>query len=491
MSGEMLVDTCGNCEHPLGWRSTWGIGVCEACEETVSSSNEADLPAMLKEHYLRFSELWALEEDRRHRARKLLPVELENADFTSLLPLSIKLSAMFHFGSTENTTIESIKAQPAPILAKIVSSSYGLLSAWPISFKNQLNNLVEDFDDDHDQFIQVWNWLKKAANPTLSGLGQSDLLLSAMPDLSGSVWHAFKQEKRTYTSQESLLKLGTQSLRLRKLASEKVVPTKKLPSLTRGNCQYDAEAIDELEKMKRDSITFAGASQQLEIPVYGVEQLFSCGIITGCESVGMSILFDDIRLSASGLRRTIAMIVDQCQSTCPPQNAVRLKDCSMIFAGREKPWGPICEGLIDGSIPFWGCGQGYKLRDVFVERNALHHLKEQALLQNSRRLNRQAWVTKQDAEDLLNTSFKGVNAAIKENYLEFYRKGTGLAQDKRVVLELAQKIASVRELSYVLEIPPKKLSHHCAVIGLKKLGFGYCRASLIERKVLPAFSNYQ
>ena len=489
VTGELLVSQCDHCDHSLGWFSTWGIAVCERCGETVSSSREEGLPDEMMDSYRAFSDLWSLEKDRRTGARKLLPIAFDGKDFSVLFSLSLKLAALFHFGSTKKCELRNLKDVPSRELASIVASSYDIVKAWPESLTNGLETLVAPLSDRHSEFIHIWAWLKKAGNPKISGTEQSDVLLAAMPELAGNVWRSFKQDVRTYTSSEALLKLGTKSPRLRKLADGKHVPTWTLPSRSRSNRRYDADSIDELARNVKDSTTFASASQKHGIPVYGVEQLAAIREIELYDNASMAILFDRVRLSSSSIDNLIKSIVVQRKKFTRSRQAVALKDCATIFSGGEKPWGVILKGLGDGTIPFWGCERGFNLRDIYIDRDSLEHLTGPKSSKIRPNFELQEWVTKEDAQDLLSTSVKGVQAAIDSGQLQFDKKGKGFAQDKETVLKLARKIASVGELCYILRVHPKKLATHRSMTGLSKTGFGYCRASLIKRGVLPTLAE--
>lgn len=490
-SGELLVDTCEHCGHQLGWRSTWGIEVCEACEEKIIPSDEACLPANLNDDYSGFCELWALESGRRDRAREALPPALREADLSAMLPLSLRLAALFETGDTYKSTVDSIKKMPEPAIAKVVTSSFAIIRQWPEGPREQLEKMVDLLGDDHDDFITLWNWLKRLSSVKGSGLGQSNLMISVLPQLRGSVWHSFKQDTRSYTSQEALIKLSTKSPRLRRLATEGIVPTRTLPSRSRKNRQYDADAIDTIEAQVRDHLTFAAASQKLGIPVYGVEQSVQLGAAQVLDSPAMTVLYDDLQLSSDGISNLIERILSKRIIGTRSEKTVSLKNCALAFAGGEKPWGAILNGLRSGAIPFWGCAKGYSLNDIYVERNALSDLITNQPEEHLRSITTQAWVTKEDAEDLLSTSLKGLQSAVESGRLNFERRGMGYAADKLEVLKLARTIASIKELVHVLQTHPGKLSTHRSLAGMKKIGFGYCRSTLIKRGVLPSLPDIE
>jgi len=134
VSFERLVHECPACEKPLGWRMTWGVGICEHCEQAIPPSPEPLLPKHMREDYCLFARLSSAVPDEWSAARKALPSALHEVGSATLIRMALRIGFLMQNPMIANVRMHAAPELPVDVLTNVVTDGARMLRSWPTGF---------------------------------------------------------------------------------------------------------------------------------------------------------------------------------------------------------------------------------------------------------------------------------------------------------------------------------------------------------------------
>lgn len=471
---ELLVDVCPVC-GPLGWRHTRGIAACEKCGDPIPPSSEDPLPVASADDYRLFADLMSRNPDIGQNAVQQLPDAMQAFSRTALVNVALK-AAVISSLEFSGRGVDRLLSADAAIVADVVGRGAALLRGWPASIRSFTDARLGEIAGNvaaYDAMRRDIRWIAQR-----SVAEEQQLVAMAFPDIDGRKVKTFAKDVRYYTATETNTLLWTSSRQLEQLRKSAALRWEELPGGLRKRVRYDADDVDELRRILRNSVSPEAVGARFELPVYAIGQMIALELLEAHDHAGAVILqgqqlrtgsVDDFarHLHATAIRQT------------PPAGFVPLRSAMMRFPG-EKPWARVLKAMRDRHIPFYVEGtQGATTRNMHVNPARL----PRAPLSQTERGDEILILTHvaiRDACEILGLGFEETANATASAKIEIIRrkKGKGVARDDLV--NLAASIASTGEAAAFSNRNAVELYHELKRLGVTRLHDAWCRRSLVE-----------
>ena len=485
VSGEHLVDVCGECGQPLRWYRTWGIGVCESCRSQVAPSHLPPLSADDLRPYRVIADLMDRREEVRDDRLRRLPVSTHGHPTGTLALTAIQLASLLKGSHGLGGEIYHILRLDPEDRAQVVCDAGRLLSKWPHALREAFREKVDGLGTDHDQFFRLWRAFKRFATASLSGKQKARLVLEGLPDLASSIWHSFSSSGDIYSTQDAMRVLGIDNQRTKRLATVDSLVHMQKPSRHRGNRQFRADAIDGLRRTKDASTTFASITEETGIPNYGVEQLAASGLLEFRAGDAMRIAYPRPFVSTCSYRDVVAACRSSARSSPLPKDARRLSDCCRLLGGGEKPWHLIVEALATGPLAHWNRSRNFDIRSILVRAEDLRQFLGKRFDPASHEFEYGTTYTKRETAEVLTIDSPQLDAHLEGLGLAFQQVGRAREIHRGAVLDVARQIISNAELGEHLGLAPKSVRYDKRMSSIARKAYGWSRDDVIAAGLIP------
>ena len=482
---ERLVDTCSHCTTVLGWTKTWGIGVCESCEDTVLPSAEPSLPRDMADHYRLFAALASPINGERAAARSSLPERLQGLSYATLVRLACRIGLICRDNPIVKCTQHDLDELTPEKLASVVTTGAAMLADWPISFERLVHARANNLRDDREGF-QHWRILLRRISVAKSeGEEQSALILEVLPDLKGSFERSFAGSRRYYLPNEAARVLGVPHYAVLRAVDAGAIKTTCLPGITRRRMQLDAEQVDDIGEMVRSVPAIHALPGKLGVPLYGVEQLIDARLIHRECHPGVLAVRDWVCIQKQSLDDLVAGLDGAMQVSAIPGDTTSIRAASRRIGGREKPWAAIIEAILTGRLPNWSGDGSFNVHKVFVRPADMAQFDGIVFTPSGSAFPFSKLISQEDVGELLNIAPKYLPAVQEYFGLQFVEVGRAECANKATVLGIAMQMASSAEIGQQMGVHSRTASTAMRKRAINAVSVGWDRAQLIANGTLP------
>lgn len=486
ISLERLTDTCGICSARLEWKLSWGVAVCESCENVVPPSADPPLPPDMAHAYRLFAGLVSPLAGERGTARASLAPRLQAVSFPTLVRLACRLGMACRDEPITNVRQHAMGMLPAETLASVVVTGTRMLCDWPASFKEFAYRRADDLRNDRSAFLEWRILLRRLTVAGTEGAEQAALVLEAMPDLSGPIERSFSQGRPHYLINEAQRVIGVNHERLSRGIDAGVFDEVEIPGLTRRHVQLDRARVDAVAKLVRETPSIHSLPGRLKLPLYGVEQLIAPDMLVWADDPALLALREWPCVVEGSIRCLQGRLRASARATTPPRDAIALVAAARRIGGREKPWGHILRAIIDKDLPTWRTGSGTDCRSLLVRPSDLAMFDHVVAAVRTDGFPSEPLISKDDAGELLNTHAKYLPEICAEWDILFAEVGRADRTDLQAVLSIARSMAASAEIGFHLNVHSRSVGARMGSMGIVRRGLGWDRAMLVENGILPS-----
>lgn len=487
-TGEHLVSHCGACASPLRWYVARGIDTCESCRQRVAPSELPPLTGEQLGDYRVVSDLMSIDQSTRDQAMSRLPGPVRRFLPGTLAQTALQVVSLLNGEAGLGGDVYHILSRDPVAQSELVCRAGRVLMTWPDGLVSEFRRKVERLGRDHRQFFLTWRSLKRFATPKLVGDERAAIVIDGLPDLQESIWRSFASDGSVYSTQDAMRVLGIDSGRTRRLVAIPALVHMEKPSRYRGNRQFRAHAIDELRRRKDASTTFAAVTEATGIPHYGVEQLAATNQLEFRDGCAMAVAYPRPFVSTTSYVQLKESIEEARRRSKAPKDTRRLRECSRLLGGGEKPWNLILEALIAGDLAFWGDTERFDIRHIVVRPEEMMQFLGTRFDASDYDFPFSDTYAKREAAEVLTIDTPLLDANLKELNLHFRKLGRAREIGKAAILDAARTIVSNAELGEHWGIAPKKVRYDGRVDGIARLGFGWSRAEAIAAGLIPSLA---
>ena len=483
---ERLVDSCMNCDTPLGWRNAYGIGMCETCKRPVVPSSEPDLHDALTEDYRLFARIFTIGpvEDG-GRLRDLAPT-LRGVAPETLLRLSIHLGGLSRPFPISTGSSQLVSALAAPVLAEIVAGGASLLRDWPNRLHSWVDDRVGVLDAKGQEVTAFRNRLMRLVRPKQEKKEFVDLVTSALPDLQMHRAHTFSSGRRYYLIHDTQRKLRFSFEQIGLLRTWPDLKARVMRVKDGTFVHFDADQIDELSAQLRGAVTISSCRDRFGIPIYGLEQLISRGRLEWEDHPAILLAKSKSLVTRSSADVFEQLLRQGASRRACPDTATTLSRASKRIGGGPKPWDAIMEALVVGEIPFWIRGASVSPAHIAVVPDDIarfeRHTEVVAFPPGFTPVEK---LSQLDAGEMLNLMPRYVPEVGRTSGFSFVATGNTQTTSFEAVASVARRFAWSAEISWHLGGGPLTVATTLKKMGFSQIGDGWSRRQMVRAGILP------
>ncbi len=479
-SWEYLIDTCPSeaCGKPLRWGDCLEIDRCEHCEFDLKSAMPACVSAGLREALGFVGDLVHPSPDVRVNAAARLPEPLCDVPGNELFEVLCVLTRSF--------TPEHLKSSARLDTDYLALAAQALLD-YPLSF----DRIAQEGREMRDPSIPpLFVRLRRRAKEKSSL--QRALILS-MVDRAETI-HAgptrvakMQEEEGEWTFHRSATWLGIKLSEFQKVVDAGFAKRSPRRGRARDIRWIKPSEVHAVGARLRQRLAPEEFVRTYGIPLSGMEQLVSLGLIGPCTDPVAQLLYQGFELD----RVSVLGFVDRIAEVLAPPlpDSVALEDVFYGIGGREKPWGAVLAAALAGHIP-GGLGLDFdaKLRfeRLTIPRQFAWDLLAGrypdflALPVRLPALGPTSDFSRVEAQRHLNCFPRDLDWLLSKRHLSARAYGRGIG--RCAVEALGRELISSREISWRWRISPEMREDLPARYGLgRALGPFWCRREVEER----------
>ena len=371
VSLERLVDTCPNCGATLGWANTYGIHRCEECLKIMPPSAEPQLADDLVDDYRLFADLLSLRPAERTKTVAAMPPRLRRLAPGELARLALRCGLDCEDGS-EKRAWQTRAGRMAPErLAETAAHGIALLRSWPHGISSWALDRVARASDEVACRRDLRRRIRRIAWGDSAFGDQTSLLAEVFPDLRPPSKPGPLSADVTYTGREvdrMLSGFRGHAGEIRRLGLVPHRPSKKSGDLT--TYLYSAPEIDAAVTQWNDSISISSIMDQLQLPLYAIEQFFVAGLLARCDDQLLAVMLRRPMAIASTFDAFLKRLMRSQSQRARPTDSLPIGHESRRIGGSAKPWSDIYKELVAKRIAFWPVG-GISIEHLHVARGSL------------------------------------------------------------------------------------------------------------------------
>jgi len=480
-SWEHLIDTCPSetCGKPLQWGDCLEIDRCEHCEFDLKQATPASVPPDLRETLGFVGDLLHPSPEVRATAVARLPAPLNDVPENDLFEVLCVV--------TRSLTPEHLKSTSARLDTTYLALAAQALLDYPLT----LDKIAREGRCETDaRVLPLFARLRRRAKEK-TGL-QKALLLS-MVDRTETIHQGparvakMREEQGEWTFHRSAVWLGIHLSEFQKVVAAGIAT----PSPRRGRIRdirwIKPSEVHALGISLRHRMSPSEFVQSYSLPLAGMEQLVSLGLIEPCTEPIVKLLYPGLQLD----RVSVLGFVDRIAEVLAPPlpDSVALEDVFHGIGGREKPWGAVLTAALNGHIP-GGLGVEADARLRFQrltiprqfawELLAGRYPDFLAIPARCRVLGPRADFSRLEAQRYLNCFPRDLTWLLAEGHLSTDTNGRTIR--RREVEGLGRDLISSREISWRWRVPPGMRESLPAEHGISRaLGSFWPRQAIEDR----------
>lgn len=349
---QYLVDRCPRCDRTQRWLFANGIDRCDYCVADLTSAAAAEVPLDQRDALTDAIGLVHPDIDRAARSLAKLPEPLSGLDAGAVYELLFCVASMLAAGMDRIRHNRAGERPDDTIITETVAKAWGMLTQWPhgpqAHFIERILTATKRHDDGNG--ARSTRFLKLPANgqvtpPVAKVIGE----LRASIDLSGPSRGELLQVTCDIREASKTLGIGAQPLTA--IRRKGGLDTVFLMNNDHATVRFDAREVEDIGRALKARYGPEQVARKFGLPVYAVEQLMAMKLI--------GTFADRFCVERYGSRQTTRLAVSQFEERLMAASTVAQFDrpvtlayASRTIGGRLKPWGPIFDALISGSVAF-------------------------------------------------------------------------------------------------------------------------------------------
>lgn len=479
---EMLVDKCPHCHRHLGWRLTWGVGVCEHCEQAIPPSPEPLLPTHMRADYSFFARLCSPVPGEWETARAQLPQSLQSTGSATLIRLAMRIGFLTQTPMIENVRQYAAADLPRDVLTSVVVDGTRMLRTWPNGFLEWSRQRADDLRSDHKAFAGFRTILRRLVHAPVEGTELANLVIAAMPDLCLPFEHAFSGGQSIYLHNEAARKIGISCNKLRDVREAGLIEHVALPGPSRLRVQYPVPVIDRLTDLVRGTPVINQLPGKFGLPNYAIEQLVAHEILVRENDPAVNAIRETICIRPESVDELKRKLDEITPAEPTPASAIALRAAARRIGGRKKPWSHIIAALIEGSVPIWKTTDTFQARHWLVRPEDL--IRFDSILATDTGDLGSAWINLDDLGELLNITPKMIQQVISDFSLKVVERSRADCIPFETALLIAGNMSTSAEVGARLGIHSRRAHHMMHNLDIIPASVGWSRRALVEHGLL-------
>lgn len=473
---ERLVDTCPNCGSTLGWATTFGIERCEECLKIIPPSAEPQLAEDLVESYRLFANLLSLQAPERIEAVSTMPRRLRQLAPGELARLAMRCGLDCDDGSEKRVWQTRAGRMEPKRLVETAVRGLTLLRSWPHGISAWAADHVAQAADEAACRRDLKRRIGRIAWGDSGFSDQRSLLAEVFPELEPPSRPGPLGADVTYTGREVDRMLPGFREHAAEIRRRKLVRYR--PSSNRGDFTtylYAMPEIDAAAAQWNDSISISSIMDQLQLPLYAIEQFFEAGLLSRSDDPLLAVILRRPMAIASDFDVFLKRLLRSRSRRSRPTDSLPIGHESRRIGGDAKPWSDIYEALLSNDVAFWPV-DGVGTEHLHVARGSLDtFIGAQP---------RQATITAPDmsttdAAELLNIIPRDVRRLRTAGVLSQEIGTRALKSPRMEVEDLAARYVSAAELARRARTSAEHVNNQ-----LRELGFESFHGLWLRREVL-------
>jgi hypothetical protein len=483
---ERMVSSCSKCGSALGWRYARGIEACDVCACEVLPSTEPELPPEQREDYRVFAQLSSMHSDTIDAACAQLPAALRSVAPGTLIRLALQIGGIVQDQPVIAASRRGVIGLPKPLLALIASSGAQLLKTWPHGICSWMAKKSEELHGAPAELNATRTLLKRLVDRNREAPDFVSIVAEALPELRMRPTHGFSGGRRYYLYNDVARLLGLVAPQIAKLRDWPNLEFHARTTSAVQHGQFDAEQIDELVPIFRDTRPFNACASQFKLPIYAIEQFCDSGLLAWENHPAVVAVRSWNSVGNESVAEFSERLLSASQGTQRPAGSVSLSKAVKRIGGRLKPWSSIMRALLDGDLPFWivdgrSTSTGIQVRPAEIAAfDGIQIARPEAKFLGT------GIMSQLDAAEVLN-----IKAALLPQWsdvlgLQFRPVARALVVGRTDVQAIARRIAWNTEIAYHLGANHRQVDKTLSAAKVARIATGWCRSQLIDQGILPA-----
>lgn len=480
---EVLVDRCPYCGKRLGWKRTLGIAYCDAgCMTDLRTATTTSIPEAIRPPLKEIIGLVDPDPEQRRATVALLPPELARAGPDATLELLTRLVPVMDPKLPGKTT-DLVKADPLQLSQALVKA-WKVALAWPDAMTAFATKCISErtsrySDGNSGRTLRFLNPPAHSEHPRL--IVPLVKAWRERLDLQGP--KSDEIMKATRSNKEAARELGLGSVEVTEIRRAGGLRTVFVLDQGRAVPRFDAAELSLITSLQRARMPIGSARLKLGISCNGVEQLVAMRLIEQERNSFISIRYSDLHLVSSSIDALEDALIAAGEGD-PDRCDVTLQQAMKVIGGRQKPWGPAFNALLNGPLTYLvKAGSEPLVRRVMIPRSSLDILGSLTFDPDAAEhlpVPYAQSMSKIDASETLNLGFKQSTPLLKD--IETKAGTCQKLVPLTFVLELAATYISSIELAMRRGVSDQRAYHDAIRHGVPNLGHGgFCRATAEQR----------
>ena len=444
-SGDLLIDRCPRCDGALRW-SRVHLEECARCGLDMRTHEPARVTGRQLRETRPMLDIVHPDPARHGPASARLPGALSALDRGTVFEIGWRLGGLL----TGTATGSRREAGSLPVATRlhILAAGSRILANWPDNLHAALRGFAIDSVTVDPSLPKKVRTLARSVNlwPAVR-----DAIYDAAPGLRTSASAGVRSVVADAANAGELAgSLGvSQSIYERMRGNGAFDPVAAGGSVNR-HLLFDAADAASLRGLLADRIPLASASERLDIPHHGVEQLCCIGELKLISEERVLAAVKTRHITKSSLDDLIARIEGVAAHTADTnalvEDPVPLPRAMRTIGGREKPWAAAVQAMLSGELPIAidRSRTGRLMSRISIPADRVHMLAGMDFDVDAhpsfafdRRINRR------DTEDLLNVDANTFGRAVRAGQAPLPVDGI---YDRAAILDLASKLISGSEV---------------------------------------------
>ena len=334
-------------------------------------SAEPQLADDLVENYRLFADLLSLQPATRSEAVAAMPPRLRQLAPGELARLAMRCGLDCEDGS-EKRAWQTRAGRMAPErLAETAAGGVVLLRSWPHGISAWALDRVAQASDEAACRRDLRRRIRRIAWGDAGFDDQTTLLAEVFPDLKPPSKPGPLSVDVTYTGREvdrMLPGFREHAGEIRELGLVPHRSGKKAGNLT--TYLYSAPETDAAAAQWNDSISISSIMDQLQLPLYAIEQFFEARLLNRCDDPLLAVMLRRPMAIASSFDAFLKRLMRSHSQQARPIDSLPIGHESRRIGGSAKPWSDIYKALIYKRIAFWPMN-GVNIEHLHVARGSL------------------------------------------------------------------------------------------------------------------------
>ena len=444
-SGDLLIDRCPRCDGALLW-SRIHLEGCHRCGLDMHTHEPARVAARQQRETRTMLDVIHPDPARHEPATAKLPDAISGLDRGTLFELGWRLGGLL----TGTATGSRREAGGLPVETRLLVLAAGsrILASWPDDLHAALRGVAIGSAVVDPSLPARVRSLAKATNlwPAVR-----DTIYAAAPGLGTSSSAGVRSVVADAANAGELAdSLGVSQRIYERMRGNGAFAPVAAGGAVNQHLLFDAVDAASLRELLADRLALRSASERLDIPNHGVEQLCCVGELTLITDERVLAAVKERHITKSSLDDLVARIDDKAADLANTdafaEDLVPLLRAMRTIGGREKPWAAAVQAILSGDLPVVidRSRKGRLMGRINIPADRVHMLAAMTFDETAypsfafdRRINRR------DTEDLLNVDANTFGRAVRAGQAPVPVDGT---YDRTAILNRASELISGSEI---------------------------------------------